>query len=161
MHSFMPCFMVHFFKKWRSQKSLSSNVIVSVLVFVVGCPRKFQSTRTFWSPSYSWPQKFSTWDVVPYCGGLVWIKNFRIKFQNKGFNLKLEETAKLRDSTIGKISISSELSIIKYKPKMKKWPPKSLESRFLKSPCYYTVVWRLWSFESWSWFIMTIRDVQV
>ena len=42
----------------------------------------------------------------------------------------LAETAKLRGSTIGRTSISSELSIIKYKPKMKKWPPKSLESRF-------------------------------
>ena len=79
--SFMPRFMLHFFKKLTSslrsslgysQKSLFWNVIVPGLVFVVGCPRKFKNRRilTFSSSSNFWPRKSSTWGVQN-CGGLV------------------------------------------------------------------------------------------
>ena len=44
------------------------------------------------------------------------------------------EMAKLRGTAIGRTSILSGLTIIKYKPKMKQWPLKSLEGRFFKKP---------------------------
>ena len=46
--------------------------------------------------------------------------------------MKLVKTAKLRGSTIGRTSVPSGLSSIKYKLKMEKWPPKSPESKFPK-----------------------------
>ena len=84
------------FFEWLSKTSSSS----SFKKFKNFCPRTVH--RTF--SSYSWPRKSSTWDVSSYCGGLVWIQNFRIKFYNKVFNRKLAETAKLRGSTIGRTS---------------------------------------------------------
>ena len=60
--------------------------------------------------------------------------------------MKLVKTAKLRGSTIGRTSIPSGLSSIKYKLKMEKWPPKSPESKFSKKPMLLHIIF-VWLYD--------------